>query len=169
MQFVRILVCLAAFFFSSLAGSIIKFPPAGEPKDLSYAELVCSDVDARCICEIITCVAKNGKVTLLFKQNHLRQLGAQIKHVHPLKFLATIFKDPKLRICMREISDDYFKWSEFMEGLAPNLTREADKGKLEQHLTAFASDVGVSPDHIRKYFQNRDWESLVRQLMNSYD
>lgn len=166
---VYLLLAILSCAFSPLFSSIIKFPPNGESKDPPYAELICTDVDVRCIHEIITSVAENSKVTLFFKQSHLKQLGAQINHVHPLKFLAAIFKDPKLRLCMREIGDDDYKWSNFMEGLAPNLTREADKGKLEQHLNSFATEIEINPDAIRKYFQNRDWESLVRQLMNSYD
>ncbi len=152
-----------------LIASIIKFPPEGDKGDVSYKELVCSTEDTACISEILMILAEHGKISLLFKQGHLKQLGAQINHLHPLKFLSTIFKDPNLRECMKKVADDYFKWNGFMEGLAPSLTKEADKGKLEKHLLDFAEDIGISPDHIRKYFQNRDWESLVHSLMSFYD
>lgn len=152
-------------------GSIIKFPPNGDKGDKSYDELPCSTIDMAIIHEIITGLAEYSRLTLLFKQgDHLKQLGAQINHVHPLKFLSTIFKDPDLRSHMLTIAEDGLKWTGFLDGLAPNLTKEADKGKLEQHLAAFCTDVGIPPDHIKKYFQNRDWESFVRYLMNySYD
>ncbi len=155
--------------WNTFVASIIKFPPEGDKSDASYAELSCSSEDMACIAEILMTLAEHGKISLLFKQGHLKQLGAQINHVHPLKFLSTIFKDPELRDCMKKVADDYFKWSGFMEGLAPSLTKEADKGKLEKHLADFSKDIGISPDHIRKYFQNRDWESLIHSLMSFYD
>ena len=153
--------------FGSELASIIKFPPPGNQDNKPYNELVCSEQDQAFIQELLTIIAENGKLTLLFKQGHLKQLGAQINHLHPLKFLATIFKNPRLRACMNEVANDYFKWSGFMDGLAPNLTKEADKGKLEQYLQDFCADIKVSTDHIKKYFQNRDWEALVRYLINS--
>ena len=146
--------------------SIIKFPPAGSQEDKPYNELICSEQDQAFIYEIITLIADNNKLTLLLKRGHLKQLGAQINHLHPLKFLATIFKNPRLRSCMTEIENDFFKWNGFMDGLAPNLTKEADKGKLDQYLQDFCADVKAPIDHIKKYFQNRNWEGMVRYLMN---
>lgn len=159
---------LSCDLFKIYLASIIKFPPSGDKGDKSYSELICSEKDVAAIQKLITNLAKHDRLTLFFTNEGtlLKQLGAQINHVHPLKFLATIFKDPTLRSCLPIIADDYFKWSNFMEGVSSSLTREADKGKLEAHLTSFCADIGVSFDHIRKYFQNRDWESLVRSLMN---
>ncbi len=149
--------------------SIIKFPPAGEPKDLTYAELACNEADAKLIRELIGFLGENGYIACALNSSELERWGAQIAHVHPLKFLATIFKDPRLRLCVRNVSEESIKWSRFLKGLKPNLTREADKGKLEQYLTSFAADIGVPADLIYKYFQNRDWEGLVHRLINAYD
>jgi hypothetical protein len=156
-------------FLNTFLASIIKFPPEGNKGDLSYQQLTCSLEDMTCIEEIITTVGEYGKGSLFLKQSHLKQLETQIIHVHPLKFLATIFKSPSLRLCMNQIADDYFKWDHFMKGLSPRLTIEADKGKLEKHLLDFSADIGIASDHIRIYFQNRDWKSLVHALMSFYD
>lgn len=150
----------------SFLASIIKFPPAGGQSE-AYKDLVCTDQDKSNIFEIITTMAEHGKLALLLKQSYLKNLGAQINHVHPLKFLSTIFTNPCLKTRMEPIFDDYFKRNGFMDGLGPSLTREADKGKLDQYLNDFASEVKIPPDRLRKFFQNRDWESLVRYLMQS--
>ncbi len=146
--------------------SIIKFPPGGE-KQLTYLDLICTDQDKSNIYEIITTMSDNGKLSLLLKQGHLKQLGAQINHVHPLKFMSTIFSNPRLKMCMPEIFDDYFKRNGFMDGLGPSLERESEKGKLIQFLNDFASEVNVNPESIRGFFLARDWENLVRFLMQS--
>lgn len=146
--------------------SIIKFPPAGGQSE-AYKDLVCTDQDKANIYEIITAMAENGKLSLLLKQSYLKNLGAQINHVHPMKFLSTIFTNPRLRACMDEIFDDYFKRNGFMDGLGPSLTREADKGKLDMLIGDFAAELKIPADGMKKYFQTRDWEGLVRHLMQS--
>ena len=156
--------------FGAALASIIKFPPSdGGKGDGTYERLGCSEQDCANIYELITTMAEHGKISLLFKQGHLKQLGAQLTHVHPLKFLSIVFKNPRLKNCMVDISNDYFKWNGFMDGIGPTLTREAEKGKLEIYLKDFSTDVGVPSESLKKYFQNRDWDGFVRYLMHHHD
>ena len=148
----------------SCLAALIKLPPA-PLEDIAYKDLAFSDQDKACIGEIIQTVAENGKLTLLSKQNHLRFLGAQVNHVHPLKFLATSIGTEETKNFIRVIFDDYFKRNGYMEGLAPSLTREADKNNLEKYLPEFAEEINVPLDSFRFYFQVRDWEGLVRFLI----
>lgn len=149
-----------------LTGSIIKKPPV-KPVETSYFQLECTEQDKANIYEIISTMAEKGKLSLLFQQSYLREIGAQINHVHPLKFLAVIMKEPYLKSCMSYIWDDYFKRNGFMDGIAPALSREAEKGKLEFHLDEFAKDVGLPKEHIKAYFDVHDWENLVLYLIQS--
>ncbi|HSX26946.1 MAG TPA: hypothetical protein VLE89_08085 [Chlamydiales bacterium] len=161
-------VFLGLFFLfaNPTYSSIIKIPPAGGG-EIGYKDLICTEQDKANIYEIITTLSENGKLSLLFKQDHLKQLGTQINHVHPLKFLSTIFSNPRLRYCMYDIFDDYFKRNGFMDGLGPSLQKESEKGKLDPLLSDFAKEVNVAPELLRPHFQARDWENLVRKLMQS--
>ena len=150
----------------SLAASIIKKPPMKEG-DLSYTELACTDVDRTVIFEIISTVGETGKLSLFFKRDHLRELGSRIEHVHPLKFLSTIFGNPHLKMCMIDIYADSFKKSEFLGGLVPNLTLESQKGKLNQYISEFGADIHVPPESLKPYFDSKDWDSLVHFLIHS--
>jgi hypothetical protein len=143
---------------------VIKIPPA-KPKDETYSELICTEQDCANITELIKTMAENGKISLLFRQTHLRHIGAQINHVHPLKFLSIVFCNPELKICMKEIFEDYFKRTGFMDGLGASLSREMEKGKLDQYIEEFAKDVDVLKEEIRPCFQSGDWEALVRYLI----
>ena len=160
---------LVYFFilFSLLAapacGSIFRKPP-GKPTELTYDQLECTDQDKAIIREIITTIADSSKLNLLFKQNYLRELGAQINHVHGLKFLGTIFADDELKVAMKSVWIDYFKRNGFLDGLAPSLTRESEKGKLNQYINDFSASVKQKPETLRPYFDTRDWEGLVQQL-----
>ena len=54
-----------------------------------------------------------------------------------------------------------------MEGLGPNLSKESEKGKLDQYIGDFAAEVQVQADAIRPYFQQGDWDGLVEHLIHS--
>ena len=166
----RIWICcvliLLALGATPMTASIIKKPPA-KSVETPYKDLVCTEEDRANIYEIISTMAENGKLSLLFKQSHLKEIGAQINHVHPLKFLSAIFTDPHLKSCMYYIWDDYFKRNGFLDGLGPSLTREAEKGKLHQYLSDFATEVGASADNLRPYFDAQDWENMVHYLIDS--
>lgn len=148
---------------SKMIASLIKIPV--ENKVETYQELVCTELDQAKIYEIITTMAENNKLSLLMKQNHLKGLGAQINHVHGLKFLSTIVAHPHLKTCLSQIFEDYFKRNGFMDGLAPSLTREADKGKLDQYINDFCTEVNASRAQVEGFFQARDWEGMVRLLI----
>lgn len=149
--------------------SIIKFPPGGgqSGQTTAYTELSCSDEDRAHIYELIMTMAREGKVSLLFKQNHMKWLGAKICHVHPLRFLAVIFTDPQLKECMRDVFDDHFKRNGFMDGLGSSLSREADKGMLDGYLKEFAAEVGVKLTLLQECVQSRDWDGFVRVLIEA--
>ena len=150
--------------------SIIKIPPPTQPPagELSYNQLACSEIDRQKITRLISVMAENGKLTLLIKyQRDLRQIGREIDHVHPLKFLSTIFSNPTLKGYMKEIYHDYFKWTNFMDGLGNGLTAQAKQGKIVPYLNDFAKEVGVQPEALQGYVQSLDWENMLVFLMNS--
>ncbi len=161
---------LAIFFMTSwsvpLTCSIIKKPPV-KSTEVLYKDLVCTEQDQKNIHELISTMAEKGKLGLLFQQSRLREIGAQINHVHPLKFLALVFKTPHLKSCMYYIWDDYFKRNGFLDGLGPALTREVEKGKLHFYLPDFATELGLPKDTLKGYFDARDWENMVLFLIQS--
>ncbi len=150
--------------FGCLGIGIVKLPPPKTHNE-TYAELSCTEQDLIKIHELIKTMAENGKFSLLFMQTYLRQLGTQVNHVHPLKFLGVVFANPDLRIGMKEIFRDSFKRAGFLDGLAPCLSLEMEKGKLVQYIEDFSNEVGASADGIRPYFQASDWEALLRHLI----
>jgi hypothetical protein len=145
--------------------SFIRVLPADGGGNIPYNELVCSEKDQENIAFIITTMAENGKLTLLFRKGELNRIGAEINHVHPFKFLGTVFANDELKAHMREIYKDYFKWNGFMDGLGPSLTNKADQDKLGQYLEEFATEARVPAQELTGYINSKDWESMVRYLM----
>jgi len=160
------LVFALTLLSAPLAASIIKKPPA-KATEITYNDFVCTEQDKSNVYEIISTMATTGKVSLLFNQSHLKELGTKINHLHPLKFLAAIFTNPELKAHMADVWNDSFKKNGFLNGLAPSLTREAEKGKLQSHIADFANEVGVSEEDLQDYFEERDWKNLVYYLIQS--
>lgn len=156
-------------------GAMIKIPTENQ---VDYKNLICTEADQKIINEVISTVAEKNKGYLLWNESDLRQKQIQINHVHPFKFLATIFCHPKLKSHMGKIFDDFFKRHGFLDGLGPSLEREAKKGTLARYLDDFANEIGVDAQDIRNLFagkdwnkseewQYSDWEKLVRFLIHS--
>jgi hypothetical protein len=133
----------------------------------SYEKSPCSDQDKDCILQILTALAENGKLSLYFKQNELKEIGSKIEHLHPLKFLSVIFKSEDLKSRMSQFFGDYFKRNAFMGNLGSGLSTEAAKGGLTAiNIENFAKEVNVPVDKIRPFFASEDWEGLVQFLIN---
>lgn len=151
-------------------GGIIKLPPTTETpasEVVSYQELVCTEADRANISHIISTLAENGKLSLLFQhKSDLTHRGVEIAHVHPLRFLGVIFSDPNLKECMKKIFPDYFKRTKFMHDLGEGLNTRMERGQLEPYLEEFAKEVSVPVELLRSYAQSRDWDGFMDCLIN---
>ena len=165
-------VCLSSL--PELIAGIIKIPPpdssSNAPSEMTFGELICTEADRENIAYIISTMAENGKLKLLFSyKSELKQRGAEINHVHPLRLLGVVFSDPYLKECMDRIYDDYFKWDGFLngegDGLIQSLQRHASQGRIEVYLNDFAKQVGADPEIVKGYAKSSDWENLVRYLL----
>jgi hypothetical protein len=146
--------------------AIIKIP--AKVAEETYKDLRCTNDDVANIHNIVTTMASNGKISLLFNhETRLREIGVAIEHVHPMKLLGVIFREPHLKVQMLEIFNDYFKRNGFLDGLIPSMMLQFEKGKLFPFLTDFAHEVKVSENELRPYFQALDWEGLVWHLIRN--
>jgi len=136
----------------------------------AYALLPITEKEAEIIWSIIDTMANNNLIVLGFKKSDLEKKGNKINHVHPLRFLGTVFSDPYLKSCMKEIRTSYFKWNGFFDGPSGNgfahrMEQEYNRNNLLPYVAGFSQAVKGNPDQIRAYIQKRDWEGLVKYLI----
>ncbi len=142
--------------------SIIRPKPK---QNLSYKELVCDEKDKTTIATIISWMAEHGKLWLLAHKGELNRMGDDIDHVHPLKFLETIFSNSYLKDCMFEIWDDYFKRNGFMDGLRGSLDAKVATKELHKYLPEFSKAIKIHQDKLAPFLDNRSWDDFVYFLM----
>lgn len=150
---------------SSLIGGVIQFPIHKNQRGVAYIALACTEADRLSIYEIISTLAKTSAPLLLFKEERLNEVGEQIRHLHPLKFLSAVLTNPYLKECMKEIFDDFFKRRGFLTGFTPNLLREVAKGTLDCYSQDFAQEVGVPVGSFGPFLEARDWEGMIQALI----
>jgi len=153
---------------ASILSSLIKVKPE---KNEPFHNLRLTNQDKENITYIITSLGEQGKLTLLVNKSELTRRGDLIQGVHPLKFLTVVFKDEYLKkVCMPAILKDYFKKKNFLDGLGANMTREAQKGKLQKYMPDFLNEINLSSEHsenLLKFVETRDWEGFIRHIVNN--
>lgn len=161
---------ISYFIHDAVIATMVKIPPMNQPPAsiLTFAQLPCTPQDEQKIHRLISSMAEHGKMTLLLKyQGELRQIGRDIEYVHPLKFLSIILSDSYLKSCLKKIRGDYFKWTNFMDGLGDGLSSQAEKKAVAIYLNDFAKKVGVAPESIQRFIETRHWEDMVVYLLNN--
>lgn len=146
----------------NLIGGLVKVKPE---KNEPFSNLRLTNIDKENITFIITSMGEQGKLWLLVHKSELSEKGDKIQGVHPLKFLAVIFKDEYLKkVCMPTILNDYYKKKNFIEGLGASMTREAQKGKIQKYMPDFLMEINLDKKHSEKlleFVEARNWEGFV--------
>ncbi|MBS0628781.1 MAG: hypothetical protein JSS30_00985 [Verrucomicrobia bacterium] len=131
-----------------------------------YQRLHISSEEKRKIAEILTTMANNSVFQLLFERKYLERLGQEVHHVHPIRFLGTIFTDPHLVRCMFTIRMSGFKWGGFVDGITERMKGEIKAGNVDLYVPGFAEQLNLRAADIQSYIDRRDIEGLVLFLMD---
>ena len=126
-----------------------------------YEALPITGEEKRKIAEILTIMADNNVFQLLFQRKHLERLGREIHHVHPMRFMGTVFSDQRLVHCMRCIRRSSFKWEGFMDGFVDRIKQEAREGNVNPYVPGLANALHLNAQAIQAYVDRRDFEGLI--------
>lgn len=116
---------------------------------------------------IIRSLAKYNWAQLAKEESSLKRAGDKINHVHPLRFLQTVFTDEELKVGIHVIRNKSLVWGEYYDGIRKSLNDETDLNNLLQFLPDFAHHVGVHLDSLLPYAQSRQWSALIDILIQS--
>jgi hypothetical protein len=110
-----------------------------------------------------------GTFTSILKaRSNLKEAGRRIEHVHPLRFLMTVFTDDTLKVSMRLMQKRNWIWSEFMGGLHKRMDEEASRYNMQESFVLdFASQIGIDKDVIYPLVYYNQWDALVSTLINN--
>ncbi len=96
----------------------------------------------------------------------LDEAGVRVEHLHPLKFLTTIFSDEEIKRSMVLMSQRLLVYNRFMRNLKDNLNHEAKNENITiVQVRDFTKKVGVPITAVKPHFQKRDWIEFVEVLI----
>jgi len=135
----------------------------GYPRNYHVAVTAKEKID---IAYIITCLANKSWLSLGPEKKYLDQAGVRINHIHPLRFLMTVFCDEKLKVGIRNIQGKWLIWDQFVDGLKKSFATEAKINNIkDEFITDFAQKVGVNVDVIYASIKNEQWSNFIDLLI----
>lgn len=117
---------------------------------------------------ILKSMATKSWTELLGSRSSLNRAGDRIDHIHPLRFLYTIFSDEQMRGCLHSIrfSDRKQIWKSFFTGLEESLEEESQKNNMTlEFIHDFAKLLKINVASVHDLIKNRQWPELVDALL----
>lgn len=101
------------------------------------------------------------------KRTALKKAGDRIDHLHPLRFLMTVFTDEELKANITAIRTRDWVWGKFYEGLEGSLKEESRKDNMRNEFVAdFATIIGIDVSLIQPSIQEKRWKEFVNILID---
>ena len=123
-----------------------------EKKDLSY---------------ILNTLARNSWASILGSKPALDKAGDRIDHLHPLRFLMTIFTDEELKADISAVKSKKIIWKKFFSGLEESLKQESQRNNMRpEYITDFANTVGINVNLINPSIKDKNWKEFVNILID---
>ncbi len=136
----------------------------GHPRDYSVAVMPHEKAD---IHYIVSSLADKSLITIALIKGDLEAAGDRIDHVHPLRFLMTVFTDEEMKVGVRNIRGRGWIWNHFVSGLKESLVTEMHLGNLtDDFIHHFAETVELDVNRIYPYVQTHNWDGFIDVLIN---
>lgn len=117
---------------------------------------------------ITNTMARNSLPSIATSKSSLKKAGDRIEHLHPLRFLMTIFTDEELKANIHAIRSRGWIWDKFYDGLEGSLKDESKKDNMKiEFVIDFANTIGINVDLIQPAIQEKRWKDLVNVLIDT--
>lgn len=117
---------------------------------------------------IINTLGMSSLAKVTKSKSSLKKAGDRVDHVHPLRFLLTIFSDEPMKASIHAMQGRSWIWSEFINNLKDTFEEEAVRGTLSKdYVVDFSQKLGLNPDTVNTYVQQHSWTGLVDYMISS--
>ena len=115
---------------------------------------------------IVTFLANKSLITIGLAKPDLEAAGDRIEHVHPLRFLMTVFTDEELKVGIRNIRGRGWVWNHFVGGFRDSLSTEMGIDNMKKEfIYDFAHQVRIPPELIIPAVSNQNWDTFIDLLI----
>jgi hypothetical protein len=116
---------------------------------------------------IISFLAKEDNyINIMIARGRLEAAGDRIDHLHPLRFLMTVFSDEELKALIRNVRSKGLVWNPFVGGLKASLATETSIGNMKpEYIQHFSEKLNISPNLISDSIYSEMWDEFVDLLI----
>lgn len=116
---------------------------------------------------IVTTLGRGSLKKLLTAKSSLKKAGTRVDHVHPLRFIGSIFSDEEMKVGILQIKErGGWVAKEFFNGMYESLTTESNLQNLKiEYITDFANYLEIDSNLVIKPIQDKDWKGLISILI----
>lgn len=133
---------------------------------IPYNQIPVTETEEKLVWELIDKLGNKSLPGLLFVKSRMDKIKEKIQHIHPLRFLGTIFSDPYLKKCMAKAFTKGAVKSRFLAELGDNFFKEFGTNNVYPLVPGFCKKVGADADEVNNFIQAGQWEALVEYLMD---
>jgi hypothetical protein len=120
------------------------------------------------IAYIVTTLGNESWAKICKEMGSLNRAGDKIVHVHPLRFLETIFTNEELKAAIANIKESKLLWGKFKKGLYGSLKDETkNKNMKREFILEFAQRVNIDPELIIPSIKQSRWDDLLTILIKN--
>lgn len=117
---------------------------------------------------ITSTLARSSLPGIASSKSSLKKAGERIDHLHPLRFLMTVFTDEELKANIAAIRTRGWVWDKFYDGLEGSLKEESKKDNIRnEFIIDFASIIGINASLIQPAIAERRWKDFVNALIDN--
>jgi hypothetical protein len=115
---------------------------------------------------IVTTLANKSLIAIALAKGDLEEAGDRIDHIHPLRFLMTVFTDEELKVGIRNIRGKGWVWNHFLGGLKEALSAETKIGNMKnEYIQNFSQVVKINTALIQPAISQQKWDDFVDLLI----
>lgn len=120
------------------------------------------------IAYIVKTLAYDSLISIGRQRSDLKKAGDRIDHIHPFRFLMTVFQDEELKVGVAAIRQQ-ISWVKdgFFDGLIESLKEEASRDNLLPHINDFAKRVKISSNSLDSLLSKGSHKEFVDYLIDN--
>ncbi len=119
------------------------------------------------IAYIINTMGMSSLISIAAHRQDLKDAGARVDHIHPLRWLQTIFTDDQMKTSLHAMRNRGWIWGEFFNGTKNSLEEESARNNMKpEYIQDFARNVNIDPALITPSIQARNWEQFIQILID---
>lgn len=130
-----------------------------------------SEQEKKTIGRIIETLGNASLMTIAKDKSSLEKAGKAVEHVHPLKFLAHIFSNEKLKAAMHNLNGRSWVWDKFFKGFKNRLDEEAGSDNVNPHIKTFSASLKIDPKASKTLYSHAEqkrWKDFINVLFKEF-